>query len=422
MPRAGGILDHSDTPDSRFYSNKVGLHTSMSGGLVGAVSYTLGKRENLASLNDIRGVDQTYNITHNVAGDLSYTPCGSFSCAVKYRRFEIDRNSPATVVYSPAVTPQVGVRPAITTLKDTITASFVYRPVALLTLKGEYKGEFLSRDPIDPWVVLGRVATLTYPEHSDTHSGSLTLLSRPFKGVRAKAQYTYSTADHPVYANAFEEKHEGLFQLTYTAASRWGATANTRISRENSDHVKVTTIVPDPALPANSTTTTTFQMPKNKQLSNATVSVWFVPLKNLTVTGSYGLLRSSSDEAVLFSSPVPASNILTNYTQQAQIYSVNSTYHLDETIDLSLGLQQVRSNAEFDPQLVSLGPTANTFGIKQISQLKTVESSLSTRADYRLTRNFSCALEYSFRDYADKVSSLFNGSVNTVMLYLAGKW
>ncbi len=415
MPRSGGILDHSDTPDSRFYSHKVGLHTSMSGGLVGAVSYTFGKRENLASLNDIRGVDQTNTITHNVAGDLSYTPCGSFSCAVKYRRFEIERNSPATVLYTPAVSPQVGVRPAINTQKDTITASFVYRPVTLLTLKGEYKGEFLSRDNIDPWVVPGRIATLSYPEHSDIHTGSLTLLSRPFKGLRAMAQYLYSTADHPAFANAYEEKHEGLFQLTYTATSRWGVTANTRISRENSDHVKVTTL--DFVNPS-----VTFQMPKNKKLSNATLSTWFVPLKNLTVTGSCGLLRSSSDEAVLFASFLPGSNVLTNYTQQTQFFAVNSMYHVDEKIDLSLGLQQVRSKAEFDPQFVSFGPTANTAGIKQVSQLKTVESSLSTRADYRFTRNFSCALEYSFKDYDEKISSLFNGSVNTVMLYLAGKW
>jgi hypothetical protein len=264
-------------------------------------------------------------------------------------------------------------------------------------------------------VVPGRIATLSYPERSDTHTGSLTLLSRPFKGLRVKAQYIYSTADHPAYANAYEEKHEGLFQLTYTATSRWGVTANTRISRENSEHVKVTTLdLVNPSV--------TFQMPKNKMLSNAMLSAWFVPLKNLTVTGSCGLLRNSSDEAVLFASPLPGSNVMTNYTQQAQIFAVNSIYHLNENIDLSLGLQQVRSKAEFDPQFVSLGPTTNTAGIKQISQLDTVESSFSTRADYRFTRNFSCALEYSFKDYNEKVSSLFNGSVNTVMLYLAGKW
>ena len=415
MPRYGGLLEHDDTPDSRFYSHKVGLHTTMSGGLVGAVSYVFGKRENLSGLGDVRGADQNYTISHNVAGDLTYIPCGYFSFALKYRRIEIDRYSPATINYAPALTPDIGVRPAVNTGKDTLTASFVFRPAAILTIKGEYKGEFLARDNLNPWVVPGRIATLSYPEHSDTQTGSLTFLSRPLKGLRLRAQYLYSASDHPVYASSYEEKHEGLFQLTYTTTNSWGVNANTRISRENSDHVKVTTLdLVNPSV--------TYQMPKNKKLANATLSGWFVPLKNLTVTGTYGLLLSSSDQAVLFAGPTSGSNVLSNYTQQSQIFSVSSIYHFDEKVDVSLSLQQVRSFAEFDPQFISLGPTANTAGIKQISALKTVESSLSTRADYRLTRDVSCAVEYAFKDYDDKNLPQFNGSVNTVMLYLSAKW
>ena len=422
MTRSGGILEHSDTPDSRFYSHKIGLHTSMAGGLVGAVSYTFGKRENLSNLTDLGGADQTYSITHNVAGDLSYTPCGYFSVAVKYRRNEIDPNTPAAVVYSPAVTPLVSVRPAISSQTDTITADFIYRPTKIVTLKGEYKGEFLSRDNLDYWVMTGRVATESYAEHSGTHTGSLTLLSRPVKGLRVKAQYLYRNADKPVFASVYGEKHEGSLQLTYNAVNTWGTTASTRISRENSDHATITTIVTNPAVPVTAANTTTYQMPKNLKLSNATLSAWFVPLKRLTVTGSYGLLRSSSDQAVLFAGPLAGSNAPTNYTQQSQVFSVSSVYHMDEQLDLSLALQRVLSYAEFDPQFISLGTNGDTSGVEQISRLKTVESSLSTRADYRLTRNFSCALEYVYREYDEKTSSLYNGSVNTVMLYLAAKW
>jgi Putative outer membrane beta-barrel porin, MtrB/PioB len=422
MPRAGGLLEHSDAPDSRFLSNKIGLHTSMSGGLVGAVSYNLGKRENLVNLGDVRGADQTYTITHNVAGDLSYTPCGYFSFALKYRHLEVDRHSPPAITYIPAVTPRVGVRPAVNTDKDTITATFTYKPVKLLSLKGEYRGEFLSRDNLDPWVVTGRIASLNYPEHSDTHTGTLTLLSRPITGMRIYAQYLYSAADKPIYASSYEEKHEGSFKLSYNATNRWGLAANARISRENSDHLSVTTIVPDPAIPVTTANTATYQMPKNRRVANSTLSVWVVPLKKLTVTGSYGLLRNGSDQGILFAGPLQGSNTMANYTQQAQVFGINSTYHVDEKCDLSLGLQQVRSYAQFDPRFIMVGPTNNTAGIKQLSQIKTVESSLSARADYRFSKNLSSALEYSFRDYADKIASLFNGSVNSVMLYVSAKW
>lgn len=422
MPRAGGMLEHNDTPDSRFISNKIGLHTSMSGGLVGAVSYNLGKRENLVNLVDVRGADQTYAITHNVAGDLSYTPCGYFSFALKYRHLEVDRHAPPAINYTPAITPRVGVRPAVNTDKDTITASFTYKPVKLVTLKGEYRGEFLSRDNLDSWVNIGRVASLNYPEHSDTHSGILSLISRPFKGMRINAQYSYTAADKPAYASSYEEKHEGSFKLSYNATNRWGLSANSRISRENSDHLSVTTVVPDPAIPVTTANTTTYQMPKNRRVANSTLSVWVVPFNKFTVTGSYGLLRSSSDQAVLFASILPGSATMANYSQQAQVYGLTSIYHIDEKFDISLALQQVQSFAECDPRFIAVGPTNNTLGIKQLTQIKTVESTISTRADYQFTKNLSGSLEYSFSDYADKITSLFNGTVNSVMIHLAAKW
>jgi hypothetical protein len=414
LQRNGGFLEHNENPDSRFYAHTVRLHTSMSGGIVGAASYTYGRRENLSSLADFRGADQTYSIIQNIAGDLTYTPCRTFSMAVKYRRHDVERNGPATLTALPGLVanPPVGVRPALDTQKDVITATLSFRPTPLLTLKGEYKGEFLSRDNLGPWVQPGTISTLSYPAHSDLHTGSLTLLSRPVKGMRLMAEYTYSTSDNPAYANAFEEKHEGVAQVSYNAPSRWGATAGTRVSRENSDHVTLTSLdlVNAPV---------TLEMPRNKKSANVTASLWFAPVQKLTVSGSYSLVRSSTDQAVLFASVDPASNDLTNYTSQAQIYAVSAVYHYDALLDLALALQQVRSFAEFDPQSKS---TLDTSGVKELSRLKTVESSLSARADYRFTRNLTCALEYTFRDYDEKITSLFDGSVNSVMLYLAAKW
>lgn len=415
MQRNAGIFEHNENPDSRFYAHTIRLHTSMSGGLVGAASYTYGRRENLSNLTDFRGADQTFSTIQNIAGDLSYTPCQSLSMALKYRRQDVERSGPLTLASLPGivVNPPVTVRPALDTQRDVITATLSYRPTTLLTLKGEYKGEFLSRDNLGPWVQPGKISTLSFPAHSDLHTGSLTLLSRPVKGLKLMAEYRYSTADNPAYPAAYEEKHEGALRASYNAPSRWGVTAGTRISEENSDHLTVTSldITPVP-----------LQMPRNKKSADATVSLWFVPLARLTVTGSYSLLRSSTDQAVLFASSNSGSSTLTNYTSQAQIYAVNAVYHCDERLDLALALQQVRSVAEFDPQFIAVSATQDTSGIKEISRLKTVESTLSARADYRFARNLSCALEYAFKDYDEKNTPLFNGSVNSVMLFLAAKW
>jgi hypothetical protein len=420
--RPGGVFQHNENPGSSFYSHKVGLHTSMSGGLVGAVSFAYGKRENLSTLTDVTGARQVSETTRTIAGDVSYTPCTFFTLAVKYRRYEVDRDSPSTVFYAPAASPEVAVRPAIDTRKDTITATAIYRPAALLTLKGEYKGEYLSRDNLDSWVEPGRIATLSYPSNSTTHTGTLTLLSRPFKGMRAKLQYLYTSADNPAYASLPAEKHEGSVLVGYTAASAWGATASARISRASSNQATLTTIVPNPAVPVTPANTTTYGMPKNTTIAHSTVSVWFVPLKRLTLSGSYGLIRSSSDQEILFSGPVAGSITAANYTQQAQVFAVNSVYHFDSLLDLSLRLQQVRSTADFDPSFISFAPNSDTAGVREVSRLATVESSLAARADYRLTGNVTCTVEYAFKDYDDKYQSQFNGSVNIVTLYLSAKW
>ena len=124
----------------------------------------------------------------------------------------------------------------------------------------------------------------------------------------------------------------------------------------------------------------------------------------------------------LFAGILAGSDALTNYTSQGRIYAVSGVYHWDERLDLSLALQQVRSYAEFDPQFIAVSGTQDTSGIREISRVRTVESSLSARADYRFARNFSCALEYAFKDYDEQNSFLFDGSVNSVMLSLATKW
>ena len=261
-------------------------------------------------------------------------------------------------------------------MTDSVTVSALVRPSALITVKGEYKGEFLSRENVDGWLQPGKVSTIAFPERSDTHTGTVSLLGRPLKGLKFKAEYRYSTSDHPAYADQYEEKHEGSVQASYNAPNRWGVTANARLSKENSDDLTIASL--DLVTPSQ-----LIQMPRHKKITNATLSLWFVPLEKVTVTGSYGLLRSSTDQAVLFASPTPDSTTLTNYTSQAQIYSLHTLYHWNDRLGLSLVLQQVRSDAEFDPRS---SPTVDAAGIMELSKVATVESSLLRARITVLTR------------------------------------
>jgi hypothetical protein len=409
-----GVLPHDETPDSRFYEHTVKLHTSLSGGIVGVASYTYAKRENLSSMGDIRGADQSSDTMHNVAGDFTYTPCGFFSMALKYRRQEVDRDAPDSLTSTnPAYTTSTfTVRPAIDTEKDTVTATLSFLPIRSLTIKGEYKGEFLSRDNLDAWNRPGTTGSMSLPDSVNIHKGTLTLLSRPFRGLRIKAQYSYSTADNAMYGNAFEQRHQGSLLVTYNAPARWGVTANTRIVRESSDHLTISSLdISSPSV--------TLQLPRERRLENATFSIWFTPVRNLTISGSYGLLRNKTEQGVLFAGTVPGSDYPADFTSQAQVYSLSAVYAPVEKLDLSLVLQQVRSFSRFAPGLVD---AALSSEIQGISQAATRENSLSVRGEYQLTKNLSCVLDYSYRDYDDKSQGLLSGTVHTVSANVRAKW
>jgi hypothetical protein len=414
VQHGAGLLSHDETPDSRFYSHTVKLHTSLSGGIVGAASYTFAKRENRSSLSDIQRANRAADTMHNVAGDLTYTPCGFFSMALKYRRQEVDRDAPDTLTTTnPAyVNPVFTVRPAMDTVRDTVTATLSFLPIRLLTIKGEYKGEFLSRDNLDGWNRPGITASTILPENVNVHKATLTLLSRPLKGLRLKAQYSYSTVDNAMYGNAFEQRHEGSFLATYNAPGSWGVTANTRIIRENSDHLSISTL--DLSAPS-----VTFQLHRERELDNATFSLWFVPFRGLTVSGSYGLLRTSADQGVLFAGTQALSAVPTNYTSQAQVYSLSGLYRFSEKLDLSLILQQVRSFSKFTP---GVADSSLASEIQRISRTETRENSLSARGEYQFMKNISCLLDYSYRDYDDKSDGSLSGTLHTVSAFVRARW
>lgn len=418
LVRFAGLQQHNEDPDSRFMAHTVKLHTSLAGGITGAASYSYGRRENQSRLTDIKGADQVVATLQNMAGDVTYTPCRQFSAAVKYRRQEVDTDTPAALASAfatPAAT--VVVRPALDSRKDTVTVTLALRPVDLLTIKGEYRGEFLHRDNITngPPELSWKL-----PENSALHRGSLTILSRPLKGLRLKVQYSYTAADNPSYGNSFAENHEGQLLATYAGSKRWGITANYRAFRESNDQITRSTI----DFPLSPLTFSTFPIPlsRDRAGNNATATVWVAPLDRLTITGSYGLLRTVTDQQVLLSSITPGVLNAANFTSQAQIYGVNAAYHVDERLDLSLALQQVRAFSEFAPASAVVSAASDTSGVTDISRLKTVESSLSARADYHLSRNLSCSVDYTYRDYDDKTSSLFDGTVQTIMAYLSAKW
>ncbi|WP_236685530.1 hypothetical protein [Geobacter pickeringii] len=403
-----GPSEHNEAPESRFYSHSVKLYSSLAGGATGAASYAYSRSENRSSLSSVVGADQARDTLQNVAGDFSYAPCAWFSTAVRYRHQEVDRERPASLLVSSLSGGTVDVRPLFDTVRDIVSANATIRPSTILSVNGEYRGSFLRRDGVTD-------GAWNLPEESTTHSGTMTLLLRPFKGLRLRGLYGYSTTDNPSYGITPEQQHEGQLLASYSRDGRWGVTANYQITRAWNDSIARTTH------PFNGSPSITYVLPSDRHTVHSAAGVWVSPLERLTLSGHVGFLRNRSDQAVLFASVFNGNQAASDYISQGELYSLNATYRAADTLDLSLALQELHSRAEFKPAALTDGGVS-TAGITELSRVRTIERSLSARANYWWTKHFSCVLDYSYRDYDNRTGTSNEGTVHVVSASLKTKW
>lgn len=408
-----GVAEHNNTPESRYYAHTVKLFTSPAGGVTGAVSYSHGTRENRSSLATVRGADDARDALQNAAGDFTYSPCAWFTTVLKYRHQEIDRDTPSSLLAPAISSSPIVLRQAMDTRRDIISANFTIRPNTVISFNGEYRGQFHHREGTG---ASDSAAKWDLPENSDTHRGTLTVLFRPFKGLRIRGLYGYTTTNNPLYDSDPEQKHEGRLLATYTNSSRWGLSAKYLITREFNDHISRTThpeeVTEEPL---------TYVLPGERRYIHASAGLWVTPIERLTVSGNFGFLRDKADQAVLFAGVLNGKDADADYVSQGEIYSVNAAYHATEDVDLSIAYQLVRSRSVFRPENFTSDGTS-TAGVSTLSRVNTREHSLSARATYRVTKHFGCVLDYTYRAYNNRLSSEGDGAVHAVTALLKTTW
>lgn len=426
-------------PDSRVTSHTIKLFSDLSGGLVGSAAYTLTRRENNGGHGDAVPSSQPVATLQSAAGNISYTPSKEVSLALKYRHQEINREAPATVYYPYAQTTSTTsafytstagtlvVRQATDTVKDTLVLSSIFRPNATTIYRLEYSGEIESRDN------LSSSNESPYALHSDTrqtHTGTASFSWKPAPGLKLNASYSYAACDNPAYGASFSERHTGKLLLTYVHDGHWGLTssylARYETSASSASTVTSTTVTVDPA-----SVVGTFNLPRENLNNTATVGFWFSPLDRLTVTTSYSFLQSDTAQTLLLNSLSQSALLAANYRSTAHVYGIDAVYAASDRLDLSLGLQQVRSDARFSvPSNVAFSATNTTTGvvtnysssgIGDLSKLVTTETGISTRVDWRITDLLGCVLDYGYRLY-DSDSSVFDGSVHTATVSVRARW
>lgn len=406
--------------DSRVTSHTIRLYTDMSGGLVGTVAYVLTRRENSADGGDARPSSKPTETVQSVAGDLTYMPLQELSFALKYRRLQTNLETPATVSYPYSTAAgALPVLPGIDTVKDSLALSGTYRPNQQVTCRLEYRADLESRTNVPNSDFTLGDPTAIHNEFSQTHTGLANVLWKPFPGLRVKAAYTFSTTDNPVWDTSASESHKGELFVTYAKNGAWGTTTSLVTFYEQRWNT-ASTIAPAPVA--------TYAPPRTNRMNSANESLWFSPAERLTITVNYSYLGTVTDQSLLFANTIidPNPLVAATYRSSAHVYGIDAVYAVSEPLDVSLGIQQVRSASRFDVpvQVFTLaGATGNydTTGITSLTRLDTVETGVTARADWRITKYAGCSLNYSFRKY-NSGDVLNDGSIHTILVLLTSRW
>ncbi|MFH1029329.1 MAG: hypothetical protein V1791_15120 [Pseudomonadota bacterium] len=408
---ARDTLAHDVINDSRLVSHTFKLFSDLSGGLTTSALYSISRHETGTDRGDARPSSAPTATSQTAAGDVSYTPFKELLLAVKYRRLQIDRESPATL-YSPLSVPpsatSLSVRPSSSKVKDTLVVSASYRPRLKVVYRFEYRAELESRDDLRD--LQSSVPNATKSDSRQTHTGKATFIWKPLDGVKLNASYSYAETDNPAYQSSFSERHTGQALISYTDGGRWGMTASYLGRFEKGESSYEQTVLPVESLS-----------------SSVNGSTWFSPMQRVTINAGYSFQQLHAEQASIYTYfgeneielPIRTYG---SYSSTAHVLSLDTVVALTRILDLSLALQQTFSDVSFSSSDDSSNSTKySAAGIGDQTRLVSTATSLTSRADMRLSKHLGCSLGYSFRMLNTGQPSM-DGAAHETLLALTGRW
>ena len=132
-------VPHNEVPDLKSSSDTVKLHTSYTGKIVAAATYSSGvkKNEDSSAKTDFK----------NAAGDLTITPVPGLLLVFKYRHYDLSQSDPDTVTL-PGIGSVFNVRVPISSTRDVMSGAVRYRVTDRMTVRGEYAVALSVRDVV----------------------------------------------------------------------------------------------------------------------------------------------------------------------------------------------------------------------------------------------------------------------------------
>ena len=397
-------VPHNLTPDLESSSDTVKIHTSYSGKIVAAGTYTNGEKK-----NDDSGAKVQY---WNAGGDLMLLPVTSVMFVLKYRHYNIDESNPGMVNnVTPFGTTVVNVRDAISSSRDVITGTLRYRATDRLMLKGEYVEDMTDRTVGAQGTLLppppsNAQAFWDLPEKTTKGTAKLGLTYRIMNKLTFRADYSYMNVDNPAYDIDPNKQQSAQASLTWSPKTWVNTLLSYSTVHEKRDEL-------DAPLAGGSRDAT-----RNQGLA----SITFLIGSRSSITASYAYFLNKVDQTVTFQDGVGALSLESGvpYADVANVGSLALTYAPIDRLNLTASASRSYTRGDFS--LAGTSSVTNVGGIAELSNMKVVDSEYAVGAEMQLGRNMSGEIRYQYQKYDDQVDNTQDGTFTTLLATLSMKW
>jgi len=382
---------HNQVSDTESSVDTVKVHTSHTGRISAAVTYSAGERKNKDSNVKTDFV--------NAAGDFTWIPRKDLTVSLKYRHYEVTPDAPTTVSsVSLAGLTSYTVRDPIGYTKDIMSALVRYRATDALTLRGEFAYDDLTRDftpgawQLDPSVsrTMARV-------------GASYLLTRR---ITVRGDVTRQTADVPSDSvdNTYNDTVDTVrASLTWAPKPWYNLFLSGATIMEKRDEL---------AAP--------FTGPRETERDRVQGSMTFMIGKQTALIPGYAFYQNKQNTTIAYADAAAAITAEGGvpYADTAHIASLAVTHSVSESVTFTVDALRSWSRGSWQ----NSGVVPGSSGIPELTNMHVVDTTLGAEVQVRITKNIGTDFRYHYRNLDDRIDDAEDGTFQTMFAGLTMAW
>lgn len=403
VPGTTSTYVHHLVPEIESSSDTFKVHTSHTGRVAASATYSSGEKENKDS-----GAQAAFV---NAAGDLTLIPWRDLTVSVKYRHYEVDPDSPATITAPTfgGATATYDVRQSIASTRDQVSGMVRFRVTDRLVMRAEYAWENLLRDVWPGYDTLpsGDPAYWTLDQRVTKSTGRLGATYRLTNRLMLRGDVSRQTADHPEGSvdNTYPDTSDAArATVSWMPASWFNVLVSGGTVREQIDQLGAP-----------------FSGSRSTEGNRALGSFTFLVGKKTSITPSYAFFQNKVSSAVAVQDATTGAMTAETdvpYADVTHLGAIAVAYALNEVVTLSAEAGRAYSRGQFRVSQTVPGTTE----IAELSDLKTVDTTATAEVRVQLTKYLGGDLRYRFRKIDDILDETQDGTMQIVYAGMRLAW